>query len=732
MKYCLAKSLSHGKNNKSSLTSIIRYVTCISFLFSLPVYSQTVEVIDDIFYDVVNIKINAPSYDTSKPPMFARVKYNKLCPLVLTSDDMGRSELVNNWAFFNGYPTFDKNTYLYISKGDDFLNCPYNLIEYSQQNKKLKQNSHQPLTYSDGTGGIRRFTATSAIWPYEVDGTNYTHIHGSDAKTMIRTGWSFAQHDVDAGYTTDSEAIASRFKELSDKWKDIVGIGLKVMVEPNGNHNYIDAGKISNEICWNIFQNGKLPDYPEERNVKIDDWTTGKDWTTFDNKPDATTARFFFQDKEEEFQNKIDNADGTLMILGGTHGISSIFLNYLKDIVQPSDKYWVAGADEVWEYYHLYNKSIITDVVFENGILSFNVKMPRYKKHQFRELTINIPGITDGSSYSLSNNAVTGGGKQNKDYYTINLGIEDKIYSYIEELISYYRAHQHNQHVKNDAQYLINLLLSGEKKDNYQAMLDAAPVYCTYQVTTSIRDSILSSGAQDTATPVSFSYPKYILDGTNLYETTANETEPYYATIFTPNRGTNDMTISYQKTINNVIYFIEGENLDNIQYHPKNTKNVSNKKQSEYYAYHWSSGAAGGIINDKVTITTLQPGIYKLTVAAGSSNDDEDKYTRYKFKLGDNIVYSFRSNKKGINEYVTDEIVVNEEQTLTLEADNSNTSKWIDYLYIQKVGSETGIVNIPTVPSNATSNPIYNIMGMKVNQAKKGIYITGGKKITIR
>lgn len=732
MKYCLAKSLSHGKNNKSSLTSIIRYVTCISFLFSLPVYSQTVEVIDDIFYDVVNIKINAPSYDTSKPPMFARVKYNKLCPLVLTSDDMGRSELVNNWAFFNGYPTFDKNTYLYISKGDDFLNCPYNLIEYSQQNKELKQNRHQPLTYSDGTGGIRRFTATSAIWPYEVDGTNYTHIHGSDAKTMIRTGWSFAQHDVDAGYTTDSEAIASRFKELSDKWKDIVGIGLKVMVEPNGNHNYIDAGKISNEICWNIFQNGKLPDYPEERNVKIDDWTTGKDWTTFDNKPDATTARFFFQDKEEEFQNKIDNADGTLMILGGTHGISSIFLNYLKDIVQPSDKYWVAGADEVWEYYHLYNKSIITDVVFENGILSFNVKMPRYKKHQFRELTINIPGITDGSSYSLSNNAVTGGGKQNKDYYTINLGIEDKIYSYIEELISYYRAHQHNQHVKNDAQYLINLLLSGEKKDNYQAMLDAAPAYCTYQVTTSIRDSILSSGAQDTATPVSFSYHKYILDGTNLYETTANETEPYYAMTFTPDSGSNNKTISYQKTINDVIYFNEGEDLDNVQYHPQNSQNITNKKETEYYAYHWSSGAAGGIINDKVTITTLHPGIYKLTVAAGSSNDDEDKYTRYKFKLGDNIVYSFRSNKKGINEYVTDEIVVNEEQTLTLEADNSNTSKWIDYLYIQKVGSETGIVNIPTAPSNATSNPRYNIMGMKVNQAKKGIYITGGKKITIR
>ncbi len=703
-------------------------VICILIQYSQRIYAQTTEVINDVIYDVVNVKIIAPTYDTSKPPVCAKVKYNKFCPLIITSDDMGASELVNSWAFFNGYPTYAKDTYPYISKGDDFLGTPYKTEEFNQQNKSLIRKTHQPLTYSDGIGGVRRFTATSAIWPHQVDNTNYTLINGNDARTMIRTGWSFAQHDVDKDYSTNSETIASRFKELSEKWEEAVGIGLKVMVEPNGDHKYIDAGKISKEICWNIFQNGQLPDYPAEKSVKIDDWTTGDDWTTFDKKPETTTPRFFFQDKENEFANKIENADGTFMVLGGTHGMSPVFLNYLKDTVQPSDKFWVAGADEVWEYYHLYNKSQITDVIFNYGVLSFNVKMPRYKKHQFRELTINIPGITNGTSYSISNNAITGGGQQNSDYYTINIGLEDKTYSYIEDLISYYRNNQHNIYVKNDAQYLIDLLLPGDKKDIYQAMLDAEPAYCTYQVTTNVGNMVLASGAQDEATPVTFYFPKYILEGSDLYEAEKNETEPYYVTTFTPKKGINNEIIDYSKAIENVIYFKEGENLDNIQYHPVNTKNINNKNQSEFFVHQWSSGAAGSIITEKVTITTLQPGTYKIAIAAGSSNEKENNNTKYKLKLDNKTIYSFVSDKKGINEYIKDEIIVNEKKMLTLEAQNGNVARWIDYIYIQRLDSGTGIIN--TTPSaNKTTTPIYNMMGIKVNKTKKGIYIENGKKI---
>ena len=181
-----------------------------------------------------------------------------------------------------------------------------------------------------------------------------------------------------------------------------------------------------------------------------------------------------------------------------------------------------------------------------------------------------------------------------------------------------------------------------------------------------------------------------------------------------------------------VIYYCEGENLDNAQYHPINSKNTTNKNQVEYYVYNWSSGSAGGIITAPTIITTLQHGRYKLTIAAGGSNEKEDNYTKYRIKLGDNIINTFKSNKKGINEYVTDEIIVNEEQSLSLEAENANKTRWIDYIYIQKVDSETDIINIPISSSDATSTPIYNLRGMKVSPTRKGLFISKGKINIIR
>lgn len=36
-------------------------------------------------YDLVRVGVKTAFYDVNKPPVFARVKYNKLCPLIVTS-----------------------------------------------------------------------------------------------------------------------------------------------------------------------------------------------------------------------------------------------------------------------------------------------------------------------------------------------------------------------------------------------------------------------------------------------------------------------------------------------------------------------------------------------------------------------------------------------------------------------------------------------------------------------
>jgi hypothetical protein len=35
----------------------------------------------------------------------------------------------------------------------------------------------------------------------------------------------------------------------SDKWQEKIGQGLKCMIEPNGNHSYLDAGSLSSGIA---------------------------------------------------------------------------------------------------------------------------------------------------------------------------------------------------------------------------------------------------------------------------------------------------------------------------------------------------------------------------------------------------------------------------------------------------------------------------------------------------
>ena len=83
-------------------------------------------------YETVTVSIPATAYNadaggTGKgAPQMARVKYNKTFPLVITSDDMGKTELTNNWAEVNGYPNINANVDLGIQPGGTkFLAVPY-------------------------------------------------------------------------------------------------------------------------------------------------------------------------------------------------------------------------------------------------------------------------------------------------------------------------------------------------------------------------------------------------------------------------------------------------------------------------------------------------------------------------------------------------------------------------------------------------------------------------------
>ena len=644
--------------------------------------------------DVVQIKVTTANYDATKPPVIAPVKYNKLCPLVITSDDMGRGEYMRNWAYFNGYPVIADS---YAGQMDDpmtLLNAPYNAGTLAHQDAGIAANSFAPLTYTDGTGGLRRFTATSAIMPYKIGG-NYTLINEEMAKIMVRTGWSFAQHDVADNFNGVEDVnayIKEQLHEQSLKMQNLTGYGLKVIVEPNGDHRYITAGIESEEICWNIFQNSDT-DYPA-LSLFLEDWKRGTDITDFSNKPTGAFERMFFQGNESTWIERINAADGTTMILGGTHGIGNDILLFMKELAvggtsDKADKFWVAGADEVWEYYHLYNHAKIENISYADGVLTFDVRMPQYAKHQFRELTINIPGITEGSGCQFSDNVVTGSARQNTEYYTVNFGIETGVRTHIEELITLYRENLTNDYIKRDAQYLINLLPDGDRKTNYQQRLDAAPNYSLTLnaiLGNSGNQKQLFSTVSDEQAETTCPFPRYILDNNTLYQTTANDNTPHYVRVITPSSANETVNINYTAIDNaDVVFYSEGEDLEGTT---PITDVINATKKGTGEPYHAlmqaSNGIGGALKNGTVTITTLQPGIYTLVAGIGDTWHDANHYATFTFKLGEKTICNFETDTYGVKEYVKEDIIVKTGQPLTVSALETGNARWLDYVYLKK------------------------------------------------
>ena len=707
---------------------ILLLVVGMLFITELSINAES-----QVDYDIVSISVKTSSYDTANPPVFARVKYNKLCPLIITSDDMGRGEFARNWSFFNGYPVFGDASYGQLDKVMTILDAPYNKSTLAMQEMDLMSETFEPLTYTDGTGGIRRFAATSSIMPYKI-GTKYTYINQEHAKAMVRTGWSFAQHDVADGITASDREnyIAEQFGVQSKIMEGITGYGEKILVEPNGDHSYIGASMKSKEICWNIFQNASV-DYPA-LSTSIDDWTKGTDYTSFDAKPKGAVERFFFQGKEKSWFEKIESADGSNMIIGGTHGIGNEVLKFLRDKVQSSDKFWVAGADEVWEYYHLYNNSIIENLKYADNVLTFDVRIPKYAKHQFRELTINIPGVKDGTECSFSDNVVTGGAAQDASCFVLNIGLEDKIYQHIDELIALYRSNQHNLYIKRDAQYLINRLVEGNRKDVFQQRLDAAPNHI-YKIATSL-GGVLQEGATDVDTTIWYSYPKYLLKETDLYMAEANKSGAGYVNSLTLSLSEEKVVVEYRKVAEKVVFLSEGENIEGTAVNTT-TYDKINENSGQAFALKNASNGIGGIVSKNIPVVTLSPGKYKLVAAVGDSWNDATHFATFTFKVDDDIVFTFQTDKKGVKEYIKDDINVEKEQRLTVEATGTGVSRWLDYLYIQY--SDANDTGIEDVINSDVKVDMYMLDGRRVIDPTNGIYIIrsadknfDGKKIFVK
>ncbi|MBP3766761.1 MAG: hypothetical protein J6I31_00565 [Prevotella sp.] len=665
-------------------------------------------------FETVHVTIPATGYNAAAgAPQMARVKYNKKFPLVVTSDDMGKTELTNNWAEVNGYPNVNNTIDLGIQPGGTkFLAAPYK--KYYTQHESQAVADYEPMTYTDNVGKQQRYRMTSAIMPYDVNSNNYAKINAEDAKLMLRTGWSFAQHDVDN--ISSVENISTAMTNNSNIWANKVGIGLKVMVEPNGNHQYLDAGRQNSGVCWNIFQN-PTSQYPSN-SKEIADWTDGTMPTSFTSKPQGGFTRSFFQGHESEWKNEVNGADGTRMIIGGTHGLGDDIKQHLRTAANVKDNAWVASADEVWEYYHIYNNVKIGEATFTDDKLTFDVQVPTYQKNQYRELTLNIPGLTGGSepTFTGTTTPVTGGYKQTTDAsigYTMNIGMETSINQHIDELMNIYRDDQTNEFVKRDIRYLASQLWNAS---DCIARLDAAPVY-SHTINarldgTSDSDYPLAMIKTDTNGDKSFRIPRYVAKNGSLYETAGAAAGPKYAKTIATAGTSSDVDYANKNLDSSVVLYAEGEDLEGTTVIGADLE-YNKHQDGRYYATNLASmGMAGSIVSGSpATVSkTLPRGKYKITVGYGESYKSQGIYN-YHVKVGDTQVYTFANSDasdKVVTEFTSDAFNIEQDNTpVTITTDNTNAdSRWIDYVYVQKTADLEAVAPAVTFASSATTSTI--------------------------
>ena len=761
-------------------TKIVLQKLMVLFVIVLAGSANVVKAQTDVTgYETVTVSIPASAYNASQgAPQMARVKYNKTFPLVITSDDMGKTELTNNWASLNGYPNINDNVDLGIQPGGTkFLAAPYK--KYYMQGESSNPDDYQPMTYTDNVGKTQRYRMTSAIMPclLKSDGSNdYSHIDANDAKLMLRTGWSFAQHDVDN--TSSVANISTAMTANSNIWANKVGIGLKVMVEPNGNHNYLDAGIANSGVCWNIFQNSTTT-YPFQSKA-LNDWAnTRSNWlstgiqddaTTFSSKPTGGYARSFFQGHETEWKSEVDGANGTKIVIGGTHGLGDEIKDHLRTASNVTNNAWVGSADEVWEYYHIYNNLQIENVYFGGGNLTFDVKVPKYKKNQYRELTLNIPGLTGtgAPTFSTANGKtvpVTGGYKIDGGTgigYTMNIGLENSITTHIDELMAIYRDDQTNGFVKRDIQYLIDQLWDGSVKTDYQSQLDANPTYDLIIRPSLVDNNSLAIGAvkadtkgekrlslsrdnaisgnlpvlatikTDTNGEKSFAVPRYIVSDDKLYETAVSESSPNYAK--TVNTASASATINYtEKSIASLkvddytpkaVLMVEGEDMEGTTILGADL-DLPQTSHGRYWAMALgSNGMAGNLVSGKTaTVTSALPrGKYKAVIGYGETYKSQGTYNYNLLVDGAQTatVSTSSATNNAVTELTTAEFEVSADgQTITLTTDNTNAgSRWIDYIYFVQTTSLNPEVPSATLTSNISSN-------MKVNNSATLTATTG-------
>ena len=213
-----------------------------------------------------------------------------------------------------------------------------------------------------------------------------------------------------------------------------------------------------------------------------------------------------------------------------------------------------------------------------------------------------------------------------------------------------------------------NKALTAEEIAEIIADKNYTPKYA-YSVTASYggNTKTLASGTGESGSSVTVAYPRYILDGTTLYEAAAINNK--YSKTFTLSSDNQEEVITYNaSTIADVYYYAEAED-------------VLSGATSDLASA--SNGKLGGRQKTSSTYTelvTLPAGTWQITTAVYVGNSGDHTVN---FKMGDEVKWTFtRGASSGWYTATSESIVLTEPATVSVAVGGGGATG-IDWIYIK-------------------------------------------------
>lgn len=432
----------------------------------------------------ITIYLSKPISLSTKDLSIPFLKYNKTWLMLFTQDDGLQHSYCRTWASINGRPV--SNSDVFIQNGNSSSNkqlfYTYNQLNNDDLPPNVLARSHS-LSTTDGTGHLVRFAITATITPEQdakIKSKNYMWDEGvvsskdkenymrflmkyltwREGTEMLNYGTGIAFHNVGTPDANDVNGILAHYQSVQDSITNhFGGRKCKMIAEPDGNQNYLDAAYQYNVIKLFAAQNhGKIL-YPFA--------TT--DLTRF------VVFRNFF-DTTESVKSKIQamlakSLDEREAISIGIHGTDNSWRNLLQWIdstygARGDSSVWFPAQEEYYEYTYYRNHSLMNMTKVDDYTYKITINMQGEDNFYFPSITVNLSGISKDNIKSITtNDAITGFSYANHAKgIMMNVDCRKFLYDNAVHYVETYEKDPSKAWKKEDALYFTNMLKTSDQK----------------------------------------------------------------------------------------------------------------------------------------------------------------------------------------------------------------------------------------------------------------------------